>query len=468
MGASRPGQSDSNSDATVSSDRARRACAPPRVARLVVVYPRALAGSFALADAAVTAGRPGAGVALAIAHPTVSRQHATIRWDPTAGRHSICDLGSRNGTWLDGQPVAALPKLLADGAVVRIGDVLAVYERGDPPAAAPQVSREALPGESLAAQQLRAAVARAGPDPSPALILGETGAGKERVAAELHRLSGRRGPLLALNCAALSAQLVESQLFGHVRGAFTGATGEQAGFFRAAAGGTLFLDELGEMPLELQPKLLRAVESGEVVAVGSTQAHRTNARLVAATNRSLLEDVAKGRFRRDLYARLALCEVPVPPLRARRVDLIEWIDRLHRAWCEQRGAAAAPLEFDVEAMEALLLAPWLDNLRGLNRLVHAVAGQAGPVAREQLPRWLHGEHEEAAEPEAEPRRDQEPSGEGGKRTFRPRPSREELLAALAAHGWSLRATARHFERDRKQIVRWVEMYAIELPRRADD
>ena len=448
--------------ATVSTDSARRASAPPRVARLVVVYPRALAGTHALGGEPATIGRQ-AGAELVLVNPTVSRRHAVLRWDPAAGRHTVADLGSHNGTWLDGQPVAALPRLLADGSLLRVGDALAIYERGEPPPAA-QASREAVPGDSLAAGHLRAAIARAAPDPSPALVLGETGAGKERVAAELHRLSGRRGPLLALNCAALSPQLVESQLFGHVRGAFTGATQEQQGFFRAAAGGSLFLDELGELPLDLQPKLLRAVELGEVVAVGSTQAHRVDVRLIAATNRSLLEDVSKGRFRRDLYARLALWEIAVPPLRARRADIVGWIDRIHRAWCEQRGAPAPALEFEVDALEAILLAPWPDNLRGLHRLVHAcAAGRGGRIGRAGLPAWaLEDMPEEAGD------KGQATPVPEGKRTFRPRPSREELVAVLAANGWSLRAAARHFERDRKQIARWVEMYAIEIPRRADD
>src|SRR5690606_21362403 len=214
---------------------------------------------------------------------------------------------------------------------------------------APTVSYEALPGTSMPAQRLRAAVAAAASDRAPVLVLGETGVGKEKIAAELHRLSGRQGPLVAVNCAALSAQLIESQLFGHVRGAFTGATQERAGLFRAATGGTLFLDELGEMPLELQPKLLRAVELGEVVAVGSTQPHRVDVRLIAATNRSLTDEVVAGRFRRDLYARLALWEIAAPPLRSRRADIIDWIDRLHRLWWEPRGEPPAPLDLSVEA-----------------------------------------------------------------------------------------------------------------------
>lgn len=465
MGVEKPEMARLNEqELTVSTERPRQNTAPPRIARLVVVYPRTIAGSYALAES-VTLGRHNSGPgSRVLEHATVSRQHAAIRWDQAAGRHSVVDLGSRNGTWLDGQPVAAsLPRFLPDGAVLRIGDVLAVYECGEPAASAPAVSFEALPGTSMPAQRLRAAVAAAAADSAPVLVLGETGVGKEKIASELHRLGGRPGPLIAVNCAALSAHLIESQLFGHVRGAFTGATQERAGLFRAATGGTLFLDELGEMPLELQPKLLRAVELGEVVAVGSAQPHRVDVRLVAATNRSLADEVVAGRFRRDLYARLALWEIAAPPLRSRRADIIDWIDRLHRLWWEPRGEPPAPLDLSVEAAEALLLSPWADNLRGVQRFVHG-CGQptSGRIERETLPRWLT--EGELAVAGAEPRAAAAPA----RPQFRPRPSRDELVAALTAHNWSLRATARHFDRDRKQIARWVEMYAVEIPGRAAD
>src|SRR6185295_11015283 len=169
-------------------------------------------------------------------------------------------------------------------------------------------------------------------DPAPVLLHGESGTGKERIAGELHRLSGRKGRLIAVNCAALSRELVESQLFGHQKGAFTGATELHPGYFRAAQGGTLFLDEIGELSLEVQPKLLRAIQQGEVQAVGSTQPAHVDVRVVAATNRELQQAVNAGQFRADLYARLSLWELRVPPLRERRADLFPWIDRLHGRW----------------------------------------------------------------------------------------------------------------------------------------
>ncbi|WAS91770.1 sigma 54-interacting transcriptional regulator [Nannocystis punicea] len=485
------------SEETVSLEHSAPRRAAPRVARLTIVFPPGLKASFALGEQETVLGRGDGG--LAVVHQTVSRRHAAIRWDDVAGRHAVRDLDSRNGTWLAGQRLQGPPRYMDDGAVLRIGDVLAVYERQDGAVVdPPQVSRSELAGEALSMQVLRAAVARAAVDPSPALVLGETGVGKERVAGELHRLSGRRGPLLSINCSALAAHLVESQLFGHVRGAFTGATGEHAGLFRAASGGTLFLDEFGELPLDLQPKLLRAVELGEVLAVGSTQRHQVDVRLIAATNRSLLEEVEAGRFRRDLYARFALWELRVPTLAARRVDLLDWIDRLHRTWSEQRGRGQpARLEFKVGAAEQLLLAPWRDNLRGLQRCVHELAGRAedGPIAATDLPAWLRAStvpedrsRPGAAAPDRAVLEDRskgrpvstdpghvpedrpgssEPTPPGAppesyrlQRVPRPRPTREELQAALEAHGWSIRATARHFDRERKQISRWIEMYNL--------
>ena len=456
---------------TVSTERTVRVCAVPRTARLVIVYPRGLASAHPLDETATVLGRQsGAPVQIVAPHQTVSRQHASIRWDQAAGRHCVADLDSRNGTWVDGQSIHALPYYLEDQAVLRFGDVLAVYERRDAELRDPsQVSLEAVPGDSLAVRQLRLAIGRAGPDRSPALVLGETGVGKEYIAAELHRLSGRSGNLVVINCAALSPQLIESQLFGHTRGAFTGATQEHAGMFRAASGGTLFLDELGELPLDLQPKLLRAVELGEVVAVGSTQRHRVDVRLIAATNRSLAHDIEQGKFRRDLYARLALWEVHEPPLRARRADLIAWIDRLHRAWCAPRSRVSpTPLEFPTVTAEALLLQTWPDNLRGLQRFLHACGIDGDRRERDAWPDILSfgsGVAPVAAPPAAA---QAEAAARVVPRRPRPRPTREALLATLMANEWSIRATAKHYECERKQITRWLGMYAIAVPERPSE
>lgn len=445
---------------------------PIYATRLTIVHPFELAGSLPLGEGDASIGRTaeGSGVLL-VAHPTVSRRHAALRWDASAGSHSVVDLGSHNGTWAEGLPVGKLPRYLADQAVLRFGDVIAVYERDEQPVAdPPEVSLDAVPGASLAAGRLRAAIAGAGRERAPVLVEGETGVGKERIAAELHRLGGRPGPLVVINCAALSPSVIESQLFGHARGAFTGATLEHPGLFRAAAGGTLFLDELGELPLELQPKLLRAVELGEIVPIGHTQRVHIDVRIVAATNRSLAGDVAAGTFRRDLHARISLLQVRVPPLRARRADLLAWVDRLYRAWCVAHDRGDAPaLQLHTDAALLLLRLPWPDNLRGLQRVVHACASQATgrPWTRAELPHLA----DVAPQAEATP-----PPGEPGvtppvrsptAASPRTRPNREELVGVLTEHGGSIRATAQHYGRDRKQIRRWLELYGITAEARAD-
>lgn len=431
--------------------------------RLSVVYPRVLAGRVVeLGSSSVVVGRKVTQPdGIRLEHPTVSRKHLAIHWDPGAGRHFAVELGSRNGSTLNGTAVHSTPRLLEDNAVLRLGDVFAVYEVGtgawpDDPA----VDRDAIVGDSFAMQEVRGRVGRMAADPSPVLIIGESGAGKERIAGELHRLSKRKGACITLNCAALSATLIESQLFGHVRGAFTGAKQASEGFFAAADGGTLFLDEIGELPLDLQPKLLRAIESGEVTAVGSTRSRIVDVRIVAATNRDLPQEVEQGRFRRDLLARLSLWLLEVPPIRRRRADILGWLDRLAKQWSRQRERELETIELSAPAVATIIHAAWPDNLRGLNRLVHELAHlDASPVAREVLPPWLlMGEGAAQGAESAMPQPVAKPNAK-----HRTRPSREEFVAVLERVGYSVRAAARELGRDRKQIKRWIAMYDVKMP-----
>ena len=419
---------------------------------LVAVHPPDITWRLELGEATpVVIGREELG------HGTVSRRHVEIRWERGAG-HVAVDLGSHNGSRLAGARLGDRAAALEDGAVLQLGEVFLVYQRaGGAAAGAGEEAAEAIPGRAAAVCKLRRQVIRAASDPSPVLLLGETGTGKERIAREIHRLSGRPGPLVAINCAALSPQLVESQLFGHLRGAFTGATAASEGLFRAADRGTLFLDEIGELPADLQPKLLRALQEGEVLAVGATTGLPVDVRVVAATNRDLPDEVDAGRFRRDLYARLAMWELRVPPLRERRVDLFDWIERLHRAWRAARPGTAASLPGLLpDAVEAVLLHPWMDNLRGLDRLVHTLATMStrGPLARRDLPVWL------SAPPETDPAEAAPASPRAG---GVPAPTRDEFIAAHGELGGNVRALARRFNRDRRQIYRWIEAYG--LPRR---
>ena len=202
----------------------------------------------------------------------------------------------------------------------------------------------------------------------PVLVTGETGVGKELVARQIHDLSPRREEaMIQVNCAALPESVAESELFGHVRGAFTGAVRDRAGKFEIAAGGTLFLDEIGELPVLLQPKLLRALQHGEVQRVGSDRSLRVDVRVVAATNRNLEAEVEAGRFRPDLYHRLAVYPIPVPPLRDRREDIPLLAAHFLDA-CRQR-LGLGPVRLADEAREKLAAADWPGNVRELENVI---------------------------------------------------------------------------------------------------
>ncbi len=230
-------------------------------------------------------------------------------------------------------------------------------------------------GASRPMQEVYQVVVRAGATGHPVLITGESGTGKELVARALHDRSGR-GPFVTVNCGALPEQLLESELFGHERGAFTGAAQTKEGLVEAADRGTLFLDEIGEMPLPLQPKLLRAIEEAEIRRVGATRPRTVDVRIVAATNRDLEADVDAGRFREDLFWRLNVLHVHVPPLRARPADIPLLAEHLLGEALVAAGpeaAAAMPQSITAEAMALLTAYPWPGNVRELRNAIHRAA-----------------------------------------------------------------------------------------------
>jgi DNA-binding NtrC family response regulator len=255
-----------------------------------------------------------------------------------------------------------------------------------------RLGESALIGESGAMAQLREAIARIAPVPSAVLITGESGTGKELVARELHRLGQNpAAPFIALNCAALPEHLVEAELFGHERGAFTGATGTRKGAFEAAAHGTLLLDEIGEMPLATQPKLLRVLEDHTVTRLGSTVATRVHARVVAATNRDLDGMSKAHEFREDLFYRLNVHIIRTPPLRERREDIAPLAERFVEATCREFGIL--PKRLAPEARAALVAYDWeRNNVRELrNAIERAVVNADGEMIRaEHLPGEVSG------------------------------------------------------------------------------
>ncbi|HEY0706923.1 MAG TPA: sigma-54 dependent transcriptional regulator [Polyangia bacterium] len=222
-----------------------------------------------------------------------------------------------------------------------------------------------LVGTSAAMEQLRVLIARVAPSDAVILIQGETGAGKERVARALHAASGRNGRFVAINCAAIPPTLLESELFGHEKGAFTGATARHLGRFEQADGGTLLLDEIGDMPLELQAKLLRVLETREVERLGGGKPIRIDARVLGATHRDLQQAVREGKFRQDLYFRLAVFPLRVPPLRERASDLVPLV----RAFAADIGGNDTAVTVTAEGEATLARHPWPGNVRELRNFV---------------------------------------------------------------------------------------------------
>ena len=220
---------------------------------------------------------------------------------------------------------------------------------------------------------------------STVLIQGESGTGKELVARAIHEESPRRNaPVIAVNCAAIPEGLIECELFGHVRGAFTGATETRRGMVEAADGGTLFLDEIGELPLAAQARLLRVLQDGEIRRVGSAESHHVNIRLVAATNRNLKELVAQHLFRNDLYFRLQVMEISLPPLRERGDDIIELAEYLLTRTYQQLNRA--PISFGEEARKAINRYHWPGNVRELENAIEraVILADAGEVTADLL------------------------------------------------------------------------------------
>jgi DNA-binding NtrC family response regulator len=384
------------------------------------------------------AGRRVGGPAIALDDDGLaSREHAAFDCDPSRGRLSVEDLDSRNGVHVNGEPVQRCE--LVDGDLVRLGATFLVV-RFEPPRLI-DVPSDLLVGPSPAMQQVRVAVKRLAKNDASVLVLGETGTGKEVVAQALHAASGRSGPFIAVNCAAIPESLAESQLFGHVPGAFTGALHEHRGFFRAADRGTIFLDEIGDMPRSLQPKLLRALESRAVVPVGSVEPRPFDARVVAATNVSLESAVESGSFRRDLFARLAQLRVELTPLRDRREDILALV--AHRL-----PARAPPLA--PELVEALLLHRWPSNVRELFSVVTELSVWSDDAERLALSVVA----ERLGRPSDEPAPRPEPGVPGA----------DELDSLLRKHAGNVAAVARETGRSRTQVYRWIAQLGLDATR----
>jgi len=318
---------------------------------------------------------------LPLADRLVSRFHCILERAGEGFR--VTDVGSLNGTWIGGARVRdadILPDCTIElgESTIRVRDASAVAETE----LAVTLSYGALWGASAAMRRMFHVLQRVAPSSSDVLIEGENGTGKELIATELVQRSTRANkPLVIVDCGAISPTLIESELFGHVRGSFTGASRDRAGAFEEADGGTVFLDEIGELPLEMQPKLLRALASREIRRVGETRSRKVDLRVIAATNRRLEREVNSGRFREDLYYRLSVVTIRVPPLRERKEDIPLLIDRFLEGLKAQDKASLFP----PSVKDKMMRYDWPGNVRELKNHVERMVVLGGDAALSTIP-----------------------------------------------------------------------------------
>ena len=380
----------------------------------------------------------------------MSTRHARI--ERCVGGFWLADDGSKNGLRLNGDRSDGA--LLVDGDWIEAGHTVLRYRHGAlPPPRQPRSPRldgvvalpTALPTLDEQARDLEE-IARS---TVSIVIRGETGTGKEVVARAVHTLSGRAGELIAVNCGALPAALLEAELFGHRKGAFSGAAEDRLGLVRAADRGTLFLDEIGDLPPASQAALLRVLQDSEVRPLGATRPVKVDLRVVCATHRDLVRMVALGQFRADLYARLAGHTFHIPPLRDRREDL-----GLLTAALLHRIAPDRDVRFEPEAVRALVRHDWPLNVRELEKgLASAVLlARGGPIGPEQLSAALVAPAPTDVAGSAKPRRDDR---------------RAQLLAALQTHRGNVSAVARALGKARSQVQRWLHDLDLDPARYRD-
>ncbi len=432
-----------------------------------------LPGGWALTQSPTVIGRDDA-VDMCIPVQSVSRRHAEIRWE--GSQWLLRDLGSRNGTLLDGQRVHESP--LEAGQEVRVGDVLLKYvDKHAELYAGYQLSGQMYAGAERKCRdtsllvggyqmdRIASDVERIAPSTLSVMLLGESGTGKEVVARELHRMSGRRGTFCAVNCAAIPGQLLESELFGYKRGAFSGAQQNKPGLVQMAHNGTLLLDEIGDMPLEAQAKLLRVLQSKEVFPLGATAPEPVDVRIVCATHRDLWRLQRDGTFREDLFARLNEYQLRLPPLRDRKEDIF----MLLHTFLARHGRPELVPSF--QFMLGMLNYDWPYNVRELEAAVKRCVAlvEGNRLDGEHLPPQVAEAMQEYGNRRSTDRvsMDSGPSGHYDRVSATPSsrntvPDEQQLRDLLRTHAGNVAAVGRELGKARMQIHRWMKRYNIEV------
>jgi transcriptional regulator with GAF, ATPase, and Fis domain len=391
----------------------------------------------------------GTGNDLVLTDPRISRAHVELRLRESGLQ--VRDLGSTNGTFIGNVRVG--DTLLQAADVVRLGSTQIAMEPADRDVDVDTSSNRlgALLGQNAAMRRLFGIVQQVAPSEVPVLLEGETGTGKEEIAEQLHEHSARReGPFVVVDCGALAAGVVESELFGHVRGAFTGAVASREGAFEMAHGGTIFLDEIGDLPGELQPKLLRALERGQVRRVGDNEVRSVDVRVISATCRDLTQGISAGSFRADLFYRLAVVRLRVPPLRERLDDLPLLVPELARR--------IGGREFVVPkvTLERLGAHSWPGNVRELrNTIAHAIAVRPGNEVLEitEIARLDRGSPaDQVAELPTDYRQ--------AKTEAMARFEVQYLEGLLERHSWNVSAAAREAGVDRNYLHRLIKRHGL--------
>ncbi len=315
-----------------------------------------------------------------------------------------------------------------------------------------RLSTDELVGSSAVMKRLRETISKAAPTPATVLITGESGTGKELVARAIHRQSQRaERDLVQVNCAAIPEELIESELFGHEKGSFTGASRRQTGKFVAADGGTIFLDEIGDMSARTQAKVLRVLQDGDVEPVGAQKTVKVDVRVVAATNRDLEDEIGEGRFREDLFYRLNVIPVRTPPLREHMEDLRELVDYFIRRFSQADNYP--PKELAPDALELLEGLPWKGNVRELKNVVERILilSPSDPIPRPEVAELLGGGPAELSAPLA---------GAKTLRQFREAAERLFLVRKLDENEWNVTRTAEAIETPRSNLYKKMEQYGI--------
>jgi DNA-binding NtrC family response regulator len=382
---------------------------------------------------------------LRVAVPDARMSSTHARLERGLGHWTIEDAGSKNGTLLNGAVIKKAK--VADGDLLALGYTIFTFRHalgvaGTAAVVDAAALLEPAPGLLTLVPDLERDLARLGqiaPSTVAVMLGGETGTGKEVMARAVHRMSGRKGELVAVNCGGLPGELIESQLFGHKKGAFSGAVDDQLGLVRAADGGTLLLDEIGDLPLASQAAFLRVLQEQEVTPVGAAKPVKVDVRLVSATHRDLDALVAEGRFRADLLARIAGFRLELPPLRDRREDLGLLVATLLGRLA---GAAAGQTTLSEEAARALYRYDWPHNIRELEKVLGAalVLAGRGPIELGHLPEVVT-----APPPDDDPEE-----------------LKERLVQLLAQHGGNVSAVARAMGKARMQIHRWIKRFDLSL------